>query len=303
MKRVALQVPDLLKSRSRAVAKLIEEKTDAKVIIFGDSCYGACDLADLKAKKLGADLLIHFGHSPLGLKSVVPTLYIELKDDIEVLTTLRSFLDVFEGFERIGLAATVQHVHKLEEVKKFLERRGKLVVIGKGNSRIKYDGQILGCNVSACKSIENRVDCFLCVSGGNFHGLGIALNTGKPVFVLDPYQKEVRNLEKLRKDCLKKKYSRVEAASHAKRFGVVIGLKKGQFRLNKALEIKGKLSKAGKRPFLIAMNQITPNRLINFRKIDAFIITACPRIPYDLKGWNKPVINTEDFNKMLNLFF
>ncbi|MEK6916431.1 MAG: hypothetical protein AABW92_01690 [Nanoarchaeota archaeon] len=31
--------------------------------MWGGSCYGSCDLP-LEVKKLGVDLLIHYGHSP-----------------------------------------------------------------------------------------------------------------------------------------------------------------------------------------------------------------------------------------------
>ena len=58
-KLVGLQFPEGLKTNALAIASEIEEKTDAKVIIFIDPCYGACDLKEIK----GMDLLIHFGHT------------------------------------------------------------------------------------------------------------------------------------------------------------------------------------------------------------------------------------------------
>lgn len=57
-KTVCLQFPDGLKPRAKEVMDKLEEETDAKIIIWGGSNYGACDLA-----KVDADLLVHFGHS------------------------------------------------------------------------------------------------------------------------------------------------------------------------------------------------------------------------------------------------
>jgi 2-(3-amino-3-carboxypropyl)histidine synthase len=62
-KLVCLHLPDGIKPKANEMVKAIEEETDAKVIIWGGSCYGSCDLP-LEVKNLGVDLLIHYGHSP-----------------------------------------------------------------------------------------------------------------------------------------------------------------------------------------------------------------------------------------------
>jgi len=38
----------------------------AEIIIMGDVTYGACCVDDFTASALGADLLVHYGHSCLG---------------------------------------------------------------------------------------------------------------------------------------------------------------------------------------------------------------------------------------------
>jgi 2-(3-amino-3-carboxypropyl)histidine synthase len=40
---------------------------NVETVILGDVTYGACCVDDLTAKALGADLLVHYGHSCLGL--------------------------------------------------------------------------------------------------------------------------------------------------------------------------------------------------------------------------------------------
>jgi 2-(3-amino-3-carboxypropyl)histidine synthase len=60
---VGLQFPEGLKKYAVDVASEIESKTDAKVIVLVDPTYGACDLKEEQAKKLGVDLLVHFGHT------------------------------------------------------------------------------------------------------------------------------------------------------------------------------------------------------------------------------------------------
>lgn len=61
-KIVCIQLPDGLKPKAKDIQDFIEKNTKAKVIIWGGSCYGACDLPR-GLEKHGVDLLIHFGHS------------------------------------------------------------------------------------------------------------------------------------------------------------------------------------------------------------------------------------------------
>lgn len=54
---VLIQLPDGLRPEALRIARFIES-LGPEALIWGGSCYGACDLPDFKA-----DLLIHYGHS------------------------------------------------------------------------------------------------------------------------------------------------------------------------------------------------------------------------------------------------
>lgn len=58
-KLVCIQLPDGLKPKASSIADYIENHTKAKVVIWLDSCYGACDITEVK----GIDLLVQWGHS------------------------------------------------------------------------------------------------------------------------------------------------------------------------------------------------------------------------------------------------
>jgi len=60
-KLVCLQLPEGLVPRAAEIQKEIKAKTNAKVMIWLGSCFGACDVPDLSKQKV--DLLIQFGHS------------------------------------------------------------------------------------------------------------------------------------------------------------------------------------------------------------------------------------------------
>jgi 2-(3-amino-3-carboxypropyl)histidine synthase len=61
-KLVCIQLPDGLKPEAKDIQTKIEEQTNAKVVIWLSSCYGACDVPE-HIKELGVDLLIQWGHS------------------------------------------------------------------------------------------------------------------------------------------------------------------------------------------------------------------------------------------------
>lgn len=65
-KVVGLQFPEGLKEHAVEVASEVESRTQAKVVVFIDPSYGACDLKKEQVMALGLDLLVHFGHTKFG---------------------------------------------------------------------------------------------------------------------------------------------------------------------------------------------------------------------------------------------
>ena len=58
-KTVCIQLPDGLKPKATEISDFLEKNTKAKIFIYLDSCFGSCDIPNLK----DIDLLIQFGHS------------------------------------------------------------------------------------------------------------------------------------------------------------------------------------------------------------------------------------------------
>ncbi|MFH1229674.1 MAG: diphthamide biosynthesis enzyme Dph2, partial [Candidatus Aenigmatarchaeota archaeon] len=258
-----LQVPDGLK---RKALKLADELGD--VIIDCESCYGACDLAVSEAKALGCDGIVHLGHSKM-IESEMPVEYREVRESrIELPKTI----DIKE--KSIGLVASIQFVDSLDEIRKLLERSGKTVKIGNGNF---HPGQILGCDFSSAKEIENEVDAFLYVGTGHFHPLGLALQTGKPVYSMNLERNEVEEISKMKEKFLKQRYAAQALAKDAKLFGILVSIKPGQLKLELAKKIKSKLEADGKKAYILSFNEIKPEKLLGI-EVDCYINTACPRI-------------------------
>jgi 2-(3-amino-3-carboxypropyl)histidine synthase len=293
-KRVLLQLPEGLKPEGPRLAKIVEG-TGVVPIISADPCYGACDLATAEAERLGIDLIVHFGHAKLVKHEQVPTVYVEARATVTVDDAVEKSIPLLSKYDEIGLATTVQHVQALAHAREILVRAGKTVAIGDAG-RVNYAGQVSGCDYSNVRSIANDVEVFLFIGGGRFHALGIALSTSKPTIIADPYEKRAYPIDKEAQKILKQRWACVEEAKHATTFGVLVGLKLGQKHLDDALKIKEIAEKKGKTAFLFAIREISPEELIEFPTVDAYVNTACPRISLDAPSkFLKPVLTVNEF--------
>jgi len=292
-KRVLIQLPEGLKPEGPRLAS-IAEKAGAVAIVSADPCYGACDLALPEAERLGVDLLIHYGHTPMTKEERTPTIYIEARAKVDIKEAVEKALQHLRDWKNIGLVTTVQHIHRLNEAKDLLRKAGKSVKIGDAG-RMKYEGQVIGCDFSNAKSVSKDAEAFLFIGGGRFHALGVALATGKPTIIADPYEKRAFPIHGEVKTILKQRWASICEAKEAERFAILIGLKSGQRRLREAMELKEKMEKIGKSVTLLAIREITPEALMQFPEIDAFINTACPRVSLnDTKRFQKPLITLNE---------
>lgn len=292
-KRVLIQLPEGLKSEAPRLAKIVE-KASALPIVSADPCYGACDLATSEAESLGADLIVHYGHAKLLKYEKVPTTYIEARATISVAEAVEKALPLMENWRKIGLATTVQHVQTIDEAKELLVRAGKTVMVGDAG-RLNYPGQVVGCDYSNAKSIAADVEGFLFIGGGHFHALGLALSTSKPTVVADPYEKRAYSIDEEAQKVQKQRWASIQEAQKAKTFAVLVGLKPGQKQLEEALTIREKLEKTGKDAYLFAVREVTPEAVMNFPTVDAYVNTACPRISLDEPSkFQKPILTLNE---------
>ncbi len=67
-KFVCIQLPDGLKQQANRIVDRIQAETNAKVLIWLGSNYGACDLP-LGLNLMGVDLLLSWGHNPFHKKA------------------------------------------------------------------------------------------------------------------------------------------------------------------------------------------------------------------------------------------
>ena len=295
---VALNGPDGLLPKVQQTASNIMKRFGIPAFVLADSTWGSCDLNSNGAKVLGTSLLFNIGHT-INMESFEKNvIMIDAFDDISFEKVAKKSINVLQG-KKISLLTDSQHLHEIEPVKKILGEGGITVVIGHGKGQLN-DGQVFGCEFYPAKEIEEQVDVNVFLGQSNFHAAGVALATNKPTYVLDPYFNEVREVSEFAKKLQKKATLAIFKAAEAETFGIIVGLKEGQISKLSALKFKKELEKEGKSVQLIALTDITNERLKNLKGIDAFIQVACPRISID-NQFDMPVLSTPQANALLKL--
>lgn len=280
VKRVALQFPEGLKRRSvQIVADLKDAGFD--VILSGDPCYGACDLA-LDSLAM-ADVLVHFGHFPVDDQPQVIFEPYAIDFDVTVLENAIPFL---KG-NTIILVTTAQHVHLITEMEKFLQSKGISCIVIKGSGRTPKPGQVLGCSFNAAKTYGT--DEVLFVGTGVFHPIGIALATRSRVTALDPVTGMAQEVNG--DTLMRRRFAVIEKARGARNAGIIVSTKSGQ----KRMDLARRLESLSPTAVIVTMREVSPDELLNLG-FDCYVNTACPRLAYDDQvRFPVPVLSPQEF--------
>ena len=295
---VALNGPDGLLPKVQDLALKIGKKFGIPAYLLADTTWGTCDLNSIGAEILNAEILFNIGHTSrieIFEKNVI---MIDAFDDISFDKVTRKCIKLVQG-KTVSLITDSQHLHQIESVKKMLEENGVDVKIGKGKGQLN-DGQVFGCEFYPATETMDKVDANVFLGQSNFHAAGVALATNRPTFILDPYFNEIQEITEFARKLQKKATLAIYKAAEAETFGVIVGLKEGQLSKLTALKFKKELENLGKTVHLIALTEITNERLRNLKDIDAFIQVACPRISTDMK-FDKPLLSTPQATALIKI--
>ena len=279
-RRVALQFPEGLKRQSATVAAALKD-AGFEVILSGDPCYGACDLA--LDTLTCADVLVHFGHAPVDDHPEVIFEPCPMDFDIAVLENALPHLKE----ETVGLVTTVQHVHLIPAMERFLQSKGISCSVAEGGGRTPNRGQVLGCSFTAAKA--TGAEEILFVGTGLFHPIGIALATRARVIALDPL---TGTAQEVSGDALmRRRFTVMEKARGAKSVGIIVSTKSGQQRM----DLARRLASLSPVAVIVTMREVNPDELLNLG-FACYVNTACPRLAYDDQvRFPVPVLSPQEF--------
>uniref|UniRef100_A0A4W4DPH8 2-(3-amino-3-carboxypropyl)histidine synthase subunit 1 n=1 Tax=Electrophorus electricus TaxID=8005 RepID=A0A4W4DPH8_ELEEL len=278
-KRVALQLPEGLQMFACVIADIIERFTGADTLVMGDVTYGACCVDDFTARALGADFMVHYGHScliPIDATAGIKMLYVFVDIQMDTAHFLDTLRFNFPPGSSLALVSTIQFVAALQAASAELRPEYEVLV---PQCRPLSPGEILGCT---SPRLETPVDAIIYLGDGRFHLESIMIaNPDTPAYRYDPYSK-VFSREYYDHEAMQaSRLQAIETARSARRWGLILGTlgRQGNPKILEHLELK--LKALGRLFTRVLLSEIFPNKLALMADVDAWVQIACPRLSID----------------------
>lgn len=254
---------------SLVISDIIERFTEADTIVMGDVTYGACCVDDFTAKALGADLLVHYGHScliPVDQTTGIKVLYVFVDIKIDALHFIESVKRNFPKQRKLALVSTIQFVATLHASAKELRDAEYDVVIPQ--SKPLSPGEILGC--TAPRLADERTLIYL--GDGRFHlEAAMISNPSLEAYKYDPYEKKFTREQYDHVEMRRNRKKAIDASRGATKFGLILGTLGRQGSTKVMEHLQKRLKQHNRQAVIILLSEIFPTKLELFKDVDAFV--------------------------------
>ncbi|XP_037230226.1 2-(3-amino-3-carboxypropyl)histidine synthase subunit 1 isoform X1 [Falco rusticolus] len=263
--------------------------TGAEAVVMGDVTYGACCVDDYTARALGADFLVHYGHScliPIDATQGLKMLYVFVDIKIDTSHFLETIRFNFAAGTSLALVSTIQFVSTVQAASQELRSQYKVCV---PQCKPLSPGEILGCT---SPRLAQDIDAVVYLGDGRFHLESIMIaNPGIPAYRYDPYSKVFSQEHYGHERMRRARQDTIRTATGAHCWGLILGTlgRQGSPRILQHLELR---LRALGRPFVrVLLSEIFPSKLRLFPDVDAWVQVACPRLSIDWgEAFSKPLL-------------
>jgi len=188
---------------------------------------------------------------------------------------------------RFYFFAPIQYLDVRDKLAKIFKEKGKKI-IDKRLPHCFYENQLLGCSIND----HNKFDLPIIVIGDGLFHIKSFNTSMNDVYLLTPDL----NLQKI--EAMTHRKDLEEEIKRANKIGIIVSTKPGQFMGNENIsKVVKRIKEMGKECFVFVGDNISMNTLIDYKFIDLWINTACPRLIDDAieKGINLININSFSF--------
>lgn len=281
-RRVALQFPEGLLMFACAIADILEEFAGVdECLVLGDVTYGACCVDDLSAAALGADFLVHYGHSclvPVDY-TAIPCLYVFVDIAIDVPRLVAAVEHNFAPQQRLVLAGTIQFAAAVQAARAALAPRFPSLAVPQ--AKPLSPGEVLGCTAPVLPA--GSADAIVFVADGRFHLESIMIaNPAVPAFRYDPYARTITREQYDHRGMRAARRRAIEAARSAPSWGVVFGTLGRQGNPRVLEHVTARLAVRGLAHTVFLVSELTPGKVAALgASVQAWVQIACPRLSID----------------------
>ncbi len=290
--------PGLFGARAQVVEAL--ERLGVKPIVSAIPSYGTCDLHLSEMSAVQADVVINIGHHWQG-PEIGRVCFVNVEFMFNVANETSALLEGLRGLNisRVAVLTISSYMSLTKELVKALEESGISVARPRGIAG-HWEYEVLGCNYLPAYT-TGPVDAQVFIGNSRFHAIGLYLSTERKTLMFDPESMSLLDIKDEAEKALRASLLRISVASTKNKFGIVLGLKEGQLNPEKTRLLSERLIAHGKNVQLISALELTPESLDRFPDIEAFVETACPRIPMTDTGFRRPVLSYPEGLGLLRL--
>ncbi|KAG8437049.1 hypothetical protein GDO86_007940 [Hymenochirus boettgeri] len=304
---VALQFPDDLLVDSVNVAKRLEDATNAKTYILGDTSYGSCCVDEIAAEHVKANVLVHYGRACLSPCTRLPVSYVFGRKAVDVDLCAKTFQTQYPDHEiHVVVLCDVVYGHAIDELENLIRPEypnvcfSKLTSLGKESSSQEICK--FGRRFSPDLSLWPEAYSFFYVGSEGSSLSNFMLTWPRCAFFsFNPDTGEGRTEGLHVNRALMKRFYLIEKARDAHVVGILVGTLGVSDYLSALKHLKDIIKLAGKKSYILAMGKLNPAKLANFPEIDVFVLVACPENSlFDSSGYYRPVVTPNEMEIACN---
>lgn len=312
-RKVGLQFPDELLGDAAAVSRALTKLLGFVVYILGDTTYGSCCVDEVAAEHVGAEAVIHFGHTCLSPSKRLPVLYILTKIPVDISAVVSGLEGTIKDQTRglIMIYDTRCHYAAPDVAAKLMVTFPHLVtstlLLDEDCSFSTLTSEKVESNPEICKSGKNCIDrnhkiaAQCCSNRLTFSGRALCLPSGTHMkdydfiylgpsgptvncvllrfsentfYCVDPSDGSVKITSGVRS--VMNRSAKIEMVKDAEIIGILVGTL-GVADYHKVISRLKIISKAaGKRSYTFVVGKPNEPKLANISEVDVFVYVACP---------------------------
>ncbi|XP_026546071.1 2-(3-amino-3-carboxypropyl)histidine synthase subunit 1 [Notechis scutatus] len=282
-------MPEGLLMFACTLADIVERFTGAEAVVMGDVTYGACCVDDFTARALGADFLVHYGHScliPIDSTRGLKMLYVFVDIKIDTAHLIQTLRFNFPAGAKLALVSTVQFVSALQAASRELQPDYH---IWTPQCKPLSPGELLGCT---SPRLAQETDAIVYLGDGRFHLESIMIaNPDVPAYRYDPYSKAFSQEFYAHQRMQESRKAAIRQAAGARKWGLILGTLGRQGSPAILQHLESSLQAAGRPYTRLLLSEIFPSKLQLFPDVEAWVQVACPRLSIDWgAAFEKPLL-------------
>jgi len=297
LESVTLQFPDSLLQFAPQVASRLQAKTSKKIAILGDTSYGECCVDEVAAEHVGADSVIHFGHTCLTPTQRLPVLYVFTVLPIDAQDLLQRIGAEFKSDSKVLVFYDVQFHHVLAQHP-----------ISNANVVLCPPTDVAASGVKCGRSVpENfKPDAVVYAGKNDRYETMLALTFPESkVYNYVPDSKLFHPSGPNVNRQLMKRFGLIEKTKDADRIGILVGTLGAASYADVIDRVRKTVRESGRKAYTFLVGKPNVAKLANFPEIDIFVLIACPEncvsgSVFDSVDYFKPVVSPYELDLALN---